>query len=294
MYPDTNLKTRFERQKLLDIDKRQALRRERLRASCHNRSLKKIMPAGSRKKGLSRQIFNKVIVNDQHRFLYCNIPKVATSNWKRVLMTLGGHAKSPWSIKSSDAHNISRGYFRYLNEYSASEIAVRLKTYYKFLFVRDPFERLASAYRNKFVEHYNLTYFQRVYGRYIIKKFRKNHSKSKRITFEEFINYILEGKANVMNKHWKLFDELCRPCLVWYDFIGYLEDIEQDSNDVLKILGLNDRVVFPVNISSGYRVPSSVLMTNYFSKLPRSYKERLYNKYRYDFEMFGYPKPNWT
>ncbi len=250
------------------------------------------MPAGSQVNGLPRHIFSQVIVNDEHRFLYCEIPKVATSNWKRVLMTLNGHAKSPWDIESRDVHNKSRGYFRYLNEYSASEIVARLKTYYKFLFVRHPFERLASAYRNKFIENYNMTFFERVYGRYIIRKFRTNFSQNNRISFGEFINYILEGKANVMNKHWQIYDELCRPCLVWYDFIGYLEDIEQDSSDVLKILGLNSRAVFPVNISSNYEVPSSVLMRNYFSKLPRSYKARLYDKYRYDFEMFGYPKPN--
>jgi hypothetical protein len=252
------------------------------------------MPAGSEVNGLPRYAFSQLIVNDEHRFLYCDIPKVATSNWKRVFMTLSGRAKSPWDdIESRDAHNRSRGYFRYLNEYSASEIVVRLRTYYKFLFVRDPFERLTSAYRNKFVESYNMTYFERTYGRYIIRRFRRNDSESSRITFAEFVNYILEGEDDVMNTHWQMFDELCRPCLVWYDFIGYLEDIEQDSRDVLKILGISDRVMFPVNISSKYEVSSSVLMTKYFSKLSKSYKERLYDKYRYDFEMFGYPKPNW-
>ena len=206
-------------------------------------------------------------------------------------MTLSGHASSPWDIESRDAHNKSRGYFRYLNEYSASEIIMRLNTYYKFLFVRDPFRRLASAYRNKFVESYNMTFFERVYGRYIIRKFRTSFSQDTRISFQEFINYILDGKDEVMNTHWQLYDKLCRPCLVWYDFIGYLEDIKQDSSDVLKILGLSDRVAFPSNISSNYKVPSSVLTQNYFSKLPRSYIERLYEKYRHDFEMFGYPKP---
>ena len=249
------------------------------------------MPAGSEERGLPRYIFSQVIVNDKHRFMYCAIPKVATSNWKRVLMTLNGHARSPWDIKSRDAHNKSRGYFRYLSEYSASEVVARLRTYYKFLFVREPFQRLASAYRNKFVESYNMTFFERVYGRYIIRNFRKSFSKNARITFQEFINYILDGKDEVMNMHWQLYDQLCRPCLVWYDFVGYLEDIKQDSEDALTVLGLSDRVKFPWNISSNYKVPSSTLTQTYFSQLPRSYKLRLYEKYRVDFEMFGYPKP---
>jgi hypothetical protein len=138
-----------------------------------------------------------------------------------------------------------------------------------------------------------MTFFERIYGRYIIRKFRTNISQNKRISFKEFINYILDGKAEVMNTHWQMYDDLCKPCLVGYDFIGYLEDIGQDSNDVLKILGLSNRVAFPVNISSKYDIPSSVLTRNYFSKLPRSYKERLYDRYRYDFEMFGYSNPKY-
>ena len=205
-------------------------------------------------------------------------------------MTLSGHTRSPWNVETRDVHNKSRGYFRYLNEYSASEIVVRLKSYYKFLFVRDPFERLASAYRNKFVESYNVTFFERTYGRYIIRKFRTNLSRNRRISFKEFINYILDGESKVMNTHWQLYDELCRPCLVWYDFIGHFEDIKQDSSDLLKILGLDNRVAFPLNMSSNYKVPSSALMQKYFTELPRLYKQRLYNKYRHDFEMFGYSK----
>lgn len=207
-------------------------------------------------------------------------------------MTIDGYAKSPWDVPSRDVHNKSRGYFRYLNDYNPSEIVLRLKTYYKFLFVRKPFERLASAYRNKFVESYNLTFFERIYGSYIIRNFRTTPSRNAKISFEEFIQYILNGKAEVMNAHWQEYDEICRPCLVWYDFIGYLEDIRQDSSDILKILGLNTQVEFPLNISSYYKVPSSVLTASYFSKLSRTHKERLLNKYRYDFQMFGYPEPH--
>ena len=241
---------------------------------------------------LPSDMFKQLIVNDKYRFLYCDIPKVATSNWKRVMITLNGHAKSPWEIKTGDAHNNSHGYFRYLSEYSPSEIVVRLKTYYKFLFVRHPFERLVSAFRNKFVESNNFTFFERIYGSYIIRKFRTNSTRtSHKINFREFINYILDGESEVMNKHWKLYDELCRPCLIWYDFIGHLEEIRQDSSDVLKILGLRNRVAFPLNKTSNYQVSSSVLAQKYFSKLSKNYKERLFHKFRYDFEMFGYPKP---
>ena len=37
--------------------------------------------------------------------------------------------------------------------YSRDEIKSRLNTYYKFLVVRDPYERILSAYLDKFVHH---------------------------------------------------------------------------------------------------------------------------------------------
>ena len=191
---------------------RQRLRRMAIMRNCHNRNPEEIMPAGSQGHGISRHMFKNIIVNDKYRFLYCQVPKVATSNWKRVFMVLNGNASDLWKIKSADVHNTTRGYFRYLSEYTPSEIIVRLRNYYKFMFVRDPMERLASAYRNKFVEPYNLTFFPQIYGRYIIRKYRNGtnfrYSRTPEISFPEFIHYIIEDKDDVMDNHWRLYDDL--------------------------------------------------------------------------------------
>lgn len=206
-------------------------------------------------------------------------------------MVLNGHASNPWQIQSADVHNKSRYHFRYLHEYPSSEILVKLRTYYKFLFVRHPLERLASAYRNKFVESYNLTFFNRIYGRYIVRNFRRRENSQKvktTISFREFIRYILEGKDEVMNNHWRLYDDLCKPCLIYYDFVGYFQELERDANDILRILDVTEKVSFPRNLTSLYEVPSSELAERYFSELPRSLKEKVYEKYQHDFEMFGY------
>lgn len=206
-------------------------------------------------------------------------------------MVLNGNAGNLWEIESADVHNKSHYHFRYLHEYTSSEIVVKLRTYYKFLFVRHPLERLASAYRNKFVESYNLSMFNRIYGRYIVRNFRKHETSQKMetiISFWEFIRYILEGKDEVMDNHWRLYDDLCKPCLIYYDFIGYFQELERDANDILRILHVTDKVSFPRNLTSRYEVPSSELAGRYFSELPRSLKEKVYEKYQHDFEMFGY------
>ncbi|EFB23448.1 hypothetical protein PANDA_012234, partial [Ailuropoda melanoleuca] len=46
-----------------------------------------------------------VLVDDAHGLLYCYVPKVACTNWKRVLLALSGHARGdPHAIPAHEAH----------------------------------------------------------------------------------------------------------------------------------------------------------------------------------------------
>lgn len=268
-------------------------RKKSLIEYCRDRDPKSILPRGTTKFEISSYTFRNIIVNDKHNLLYCYIPKVACSNWKRVLMVLNGDAADPYQINTADVHNRSLGYFRYLNEYTPEEIVYRLSTYYKFLFVRHPFERLVSAYRNKFIESYNLTLFKKLYGRRIIKHFRHNpDAKSLKtgegVSFSEFVNYLLSSDPEYMDRHWKQFDLLCHPCLVYYDYVGHFENLIPEANDLLRTLQVDDVTRFPGNITSKYKQASSDLAQKYFKELSKKQIEGLKNLYRHDFNMFGY------
>ena len=232
-------------------------------------------------------------MNDNHKLLYCYIPKVACSNWKRVLMVMNGDAADPWKIKTADVHNRSLGYFRYLNQYSPEEIVHRLNTYYKFLFVRHPFERLVSAYRNKFVDSYNYTLFKEMYGRFIIRKYRRNADKKSLktgdgVSFSEFAEFLHNSDSEFMDWHWKQYDTLCHPCLIYYDFIGHFENLHEEADQLLDILQVSDTVKFPRNKTSQYKLSTKVIARRYLNSLSEEAKKNLYDKYKHDFEMFGY------
>uniref|UniRef100_A0A8D2DCI4 Carbohydrate sulfotransferase n=1 Tax=Sciurus vulgaris TaxID=55149 RepID=A0A8D2DCI4_SCIVU len=116
-------------------------RRDLLRRACsrHTRRQRLLRPEDLR----------HVLVDDTHGLLYCYVPKVACTNWKRVLLALSGRARGdPRSIPAHEAH--APGRLPSLADFSPAEINRRLRAYLAFLFVREPFERLASAYRNKF------------------------------------------------------------------------------------------------------------------------------------------------
>jgi chondroitin 4-sulfotransferase 11 len=191
------------------------------------------------------------------------------------------------NIPASLAH--SQGMFMKLVNYSSSDVRNILKTYTKFIFVRHPFERLLSAYRNKLEQHYESSkYFQRRYGRYIVKQYRPNASqealiKGDDVSFKEFSSFLTDKNA-VFNEHWKPINDLCQPCLIKYDIIGKYETLQQDAEFVLRHIG-QSQIQFPK-----LPKPSSTMsrLQEYFGTLPRDMMQQLQNIYALDFDLFGY------
>ena len=92
--------------------------------------------------------------------------------------------------------------FKFLAHYPRIEAEKILKTYLKLVFVREPFERLLSAYVGKFFN--NDPAFYLVWGPYIVSRYKKGMKPEERnITFEEFVNFVVRVKDNGMfcNEH---------------------------------------------------------------------------------------------
>ena len=172
-----------------------------------------------------------------------------------------------------------------LYQYSEEERNIRLQTYFKFLFVRDPLKRLLSAYKDKFIGFG--TSVSRSTRMHIIKEYRpKDLNKNNNwVSFPEFIQYFSEDRAR--NQHWRQYEKLCHPCAVNYSFIGHLETLEDDAHLLLKMAGINDRVSFP----PVHKSTRSSKTLDYYSQVPVEYITRLGELYRSDFEMFGYNFP---
>ncbi|CAH3022964.1 unnamed protein product [Porites evermanni] len=119
------------------IKQRQTVRQQRLRDYCEKH-------ASSRNR--SDRYDHPIIVNDEYKVIFCYIPKVACSQWKRVFLALDNRTDV------DDVHD-NKHYKFLLYDYSDEDIKVRLKSYFKFVFVREPLERLLSAYNNKFVNN---------------------------------------------------------------------------------------------------------------------------------------------
>ncbi|NP_001072529.1 carbohydrate sulfotransferase 8 [Xenopus tropicalis] len=254
----------------------------------------------SKYKSSSRRIItpyhvSRIFVEDKHKLLYCEVPKAGCSNWKRVLMVLNGLASSTKDIHHNTVHY--GNYLKRLDSFDRNGIFYRLNTYTKMIFIREPFERLVSAFRDKF-EHAN-NYYHPVFGKAIISKYRRNATKEalwtgSGVQFTEFIQYLLDVHRPVgMDIHWDHVSRLCSPCLIDYDFIGKFESMEEDADFLLHLIGAPKNLTFPrfKDRHSNEERTTNKITQQYFAQLSPTERQRTYDFYYMDYQMFNYTKP---
>ena len=257
---------------------RQAQILQHIQTACHGRK-----PFSALSTSEKNYVLKHMIVDDKHQFIYCFIPKVACANWKRVFNTLYGSVASP-----EEVHRVDHKSMILLSMYTEPEVQYRMKNYFKFTYVRHPIDRLLSAYRNKFGEHF--VHFEKKYGVRIVKKFRPNpprFPKGDDVTFAEFMMYIANTDPVELNEHWNHYTHLCQPCHVSYDYVGYFEDFDTDVNYLLNILNLSKVLHFPKK-QDYYKTVSDEEKMGYMRTVPNSTLKMVARKLARDFEIFGY------
>ena len=233
--------------------------------------------------------FSSFIVLEKYKLVYCSVPKVACTVWKRILANLEG-------IKiNSSVHQETKGKLKLLSDYTTEDRAKILKTYKKFTFVRDPFERLLSAYKDCFWGKFKRS--QKFWKNYR-KEIRKLLAKSSGLdidvnvdntTFEHFATYLVLRwrEGGLFQEHWREQYKLCHPCQIQFDYVGHYETLQDDAEFVLSKTKLDDKVFFP----EWKPTNTSALMKNYYSTLSLLRIRQLWDIYKKDFELFGYTYP---
>ncbi|XP_010606375.1 carbohydrate sulfotransferase 13 [Fukomys damarensis] len=279
----------------LDQSQRSALaevhrqRRDLLRQTCSRLTRRQHL--------LRPEDLRHVLVDDVHGLLYCYVPKVACTNWKRVLLVLSGRARGdPHAIPSHQAH--APDSLPSLADFTPAQINQRLRTYLAFLFVREPFERLASAYRNKFGRPYSEA-FQRRYGTRIVRRLRpRAHpdalARGHDVRFAEFLGYLLDPRTRrdePFNEHWERAHALCHPCRLHYDVVGKFETLAEDAAFVLDLVG-EPGLRFP-GPPSPRGAAAGDQAARLFQSISPFYQRRLFDLYKMDFLLFNYSAPSY-
>ena len=90
-----------------------------------------------------------------------------------------------------------------------------------------------------------------------------------------------------LNEHWEREFRLCHPCHVKFDFVGKLEDATLEAPYMLDRFRLSGNP--GVKYMNSYSTESDKERAKkYFASVPEELLRKLYEKYYWDFKIFGY------
>ncbi|CAF1535401.1 unnamed protein product [Rotaria magnacalcarata] len=226
--------------------------------------------------------------------IYLNILRFGSING-----TSSSPPLNPWRLRFTFA-------FPYLRLHSLSNLSqIFSPSFTRVIFVRHPFERLASAYKERIATltrdriqpepEYDamreMICRRRKFPRELRQPLKKlDECKGTLPSFKEFIRYILvnTGKPAVvarMNYHWQPYSVLCQVCKFKYNFIGKYEMFNDHFIYFLKRFNLSDWNIQKPNGASGL---TKWDYQKFYLTLPDGLICQLIRLYDEDFRLFNY------
>lgn len=185
---------------------------------------------------------------------------------------------------------------------TTSQKMQRLKTYFKFMIVRNPLERLVSGFRNKlepplnfdrrerFPDSVKVHILERYRGSTLhqwtrVAKVNKTRAETA-VTFQEFVQYYVETDVMEMNEHFRPAMDICHPCLTKYNFYGNFRNYSSDAALLIERFRTERRFYRDKSLHKSSEQTSKKL-EEYYGRLNRRDKLRLLGK-MYDDLLFYY------
>jgi len=216
----------------------------------------------------------------KHRYIYVETAKVACSTIKLTLQRLELENINFTRERFQDIHNREFSPLLRIQQIPNFPSFIENPSYFRFCFVRNPYTRLLAAYLNKIEGN------SRLEKELILQQLGYNRRDlAISVSFAEFVAAIEAQPPSMMNNHWRHQYYSTFQDSINYQFIGRLENFNDDFSYVLERLGKG---------THKYYTPEVRHQTSSASKLREYYTEDLVNKvyalYEKDFLYFGYDK----
>ena len=244
-----------------------------------------------------------LLFSEKGNLSICLVPKIASSNWRRVFLAMSGVfdesviekltiEKLESIDKTSKLWRVHAQQMPLINENNGTLRQDLIANSKKVFFTRNPYERLFSAYKDKFM-HPKDPHFKGMERR-IFRMFPSHSNDLEReATFQEFLDFIIHenkiGQLTALNKHWRPVTKICLPCYIRYNIIGKMETLAEDSRYVLDLANTDNKDLFPVK--AGNSAYTRSLLEKVYSNISRNTLNGLYQIYKDDLEAFAYIAP---
>ena len=245
-----------------------------------------------------------LVVAPEHGMIWCPNAKVGTTTWYQILRNkLTPHlhflprcfpyacpvleGTGPAARKSVEHYPLSLP----RNVPRRARLCER-KRYVSFTFVRNPWDRLASAFLSKIDRGTKVRDRQ---ARNMQEDIRAlfGLARGQRITFGQFVRWVVRQNASEMNPHWKPHSERCDTRHMPYEFVGRYETLQEDLLHILGMLGWSPSLIPTTHWSS---LGAAGVSRNESQRLLQMYDdaqlvELVADKYRDDIAIGGYQFP---
>ncbi len=221
-----------------------------------------------------QRIRNVLHVSRRFNYVYLSNPKAACSSIKQYLSQ--AEVDDP-ELSPRDVHDRKYLPLLHLGQLEADEReGICDGRFFAWTFVRDPIRRAVSAYADKIAGSKE----QKAEILEALDRDPKNLSQP--VTFDEFVSVIVSQPPETLNPHWRPQIFNLTPDLIPYQFIGRVERMDRDFNEIKRRLAMPDYPLPKRNVKTA-RLNIDELMTDHNRK-------RLCILYSNDLRRFGYAK----
>jgi len=181
---------------------------------------------------------------------------------KRLMLYMGGNLPMetldwPW-VEDSIYLEPALKHASFLNlSLTDSDRVTRLQSYYKFVIVRNPLERIVSVFRDKvepplkhdpktwdqFPDKFKLEILQKYRADELLywQKMAQHKEFNISVPFSEFIRYLIDTDWTDLQEHFQPQIQVCHPCLVKYNFYGNFRNYSSDVAQLIRRFQTNPK-----------------------------------------------------
>ncbi len=211
-----------------------------------------------------------MIVSDKHQFIFIHNPKVAGTSIRQFLSEYGDADGKFWGYQFDEKLNrvLDLAHVTMQDHLLRGEITKKLDNYFVFGFVRNPYEKVYSAYQ---------------------------HNKKIGRIAEDFDEFIVSKLNETLTRYDYDYIHFCPQHYFFYhgnkckaDFIGRYETLDKDFYFVCLFMGANiGSSLGVINKSDKEAEVKSVTCLDYYTKESLDVVNKIYDL---DFSLFGYQK----
>jgi hypothetical protein len=215
----------------------------------------------------------------KYRVVYFSVPKNACTSLKRMMCRLDG--KKPPELPDN-IHSTGYRLFVRLAQFKPGIIYDMLTSprWFRFGVVRNPYDRMVSAYKSKIASTDHDRTFITV--RAHIRKHYTLNARRDEISFAHFVNWVYHVRH--LDEHWSLQTKILQTDVVAYSFIARFERLEKDMGEFFVRTNIKP---LPLEVTNATRkVELSAIYTQELADI-------VYEIYQSDFETFGYARDSW-